>query len=101
MKDDKNQSLPYLDAISISFIRDKQTAFLRFLQGEIDFISGIDASYKDEVLTRDGKLQDSYKDKIKLSTSYYLNTEYLGFYMNDSIPLKVRKAINLGFDRKK
>ena len=54
-KDDKNQSLPYLDAISISFIRDKQTAFLRFLQGEIDFISGIDASYKDEVLTRDGK----------------------------------------------
>ncbi len=100
-KDDRNQSLPYLDAISISFIRDKQTAFLRFLQGEIDFISGIDASYKDEVLTRDGKLQDSYKDKIKLSTSYYLNTEYLGFYMNDSIPLKVRKAINLGFDRKK
>ena len=35
----------------------------------------------------------------------YLNTEYLGFYMNSELPElqsnRIRKAINIGFDRKK
>ena len=31
----------------------------------------------------------------------YLNTEYLGFLMNASIPLEIRQAINFGFDRVK
>ena len=55
------QGLPKLDAVSISFIKDKQAAFLAFLKGDLDFISGLDASYKDEVLTRSGSLQDNYR----------------------------------------
>lgn len=98
-------SIPYLDAIAITFIRDKQSAFLQFIQGKIDFISGIDASYKDEVLTVQGSLREKYQGKIKLQKNPYLNTEYLGFLMKEDdtvlINKKIRKAINYGFDRNK
>ncbi|MBP3253179.1 MAG: ABC transporter substrate-binding protein [Bacteroidales bacterium] len=106
-RDSSGKRLPYLDAINISFIVDKQSVFWEFIKGNIDFISGIDPNYKDEILTRSGTLQPKYKDKIKLLTQPYLNTEYLGFYLGNSDvnnPLNnklVRQAINYGFDRKK
>ena len=100
------QGLPKLDAVSISFIKDKQAAFLAFLKGDLDFISGLDASFKDEVLTTSGTLQENYLDKINLQSQPYLNTEYLGFLMDEnnlSVTQQkaVRKAINYGFDRVK
>ena len=100
------KGLPLLDAVSISFIKDKQSAFLEFLKGNLDFISGLDASYKDEVLEKNGQLKAVYADKIKLNTMPYLNTEYLGFLMDEnnlspSQHLAVRQAVNYGFDRKK
>lgn len=106
-KDSLGKRLPYLDAVAISFIVDKQSVFLEFVKGNIDFISGIDPNYKDEILTRSGKLQSKYKDKINLITQPYLNTEYLGFKMDvndEKNPLKdkkVRQAINYGFSRDK
>ena len=42
---------------------------------------------------------------LNLHTQDYLNTEYLGFYSKDTLSpiqhLKIRQAINYGFDRKK
>jgi peptide/nickel transport system substrate-binding protein len=100
MEDD--QHLPFLDAVAITFIKDKQSAFLQFIKGELDFISGIDASYKDEILTNTGDLQEKYKQKINLQSLPYLNTEYLGFLIdNKPLPLEIRQAINYGFDRVK
>lgn len=103
-----NERLPYLDAVNISFIIDKQSVFLEFAKGNIDFMSGIDASYKDELLTVNGKLNPKYENKFNLVTQAYLNTEYLGFLIDTSTknnnPLKikaVRQAINYGFDRVK
>lgn len=102
-KDAKGEQLPYLEAISIRFLPEKQNELLHFLQGSIDMISGLDASYKDELLTSDGKLQESYKDKINMLTGPYLNTEYLGFQMEtprqEIASKKLREAINIGFDR--
>ena len=99
------EKLPFLDGISISFLRDKQAAFLQFILGNLDFLSGIDASYKDEILTKDGSLNEKYINKINLSKQNYLNTEYLGFYSKDTLSpiknLKIRQAINYGFDREK
>ncbi len=103
-KDNKGRRLPYLEAIAIRFISDKQSEFLEFSKGEIDFISGIHNSYKDELLTRLGDLQEKYQAKIKMSKAPYLNTEYLGFLIhskNTTINKNLRKAINFGFDRKK
>jgi len=102
--------LPYLDAVAITFLPDKQSAFLEFMKGRLDFISGIESSYKDELLTRNGTLNPRHSKKIQLITQPYLNTEYLGFLLNPVFnktsddPLqnrKIRQAINYAFDRSK
>ncbi len=102
--------LPYLDAVSISFIKDKETSFFNFLQGDIDMVSGIDAINTDKVLTPNGTLKDIYKTKYTLQTQPYLKTDYLGFLIDENqVTLKnspsknkaLRQAISYGFDRKK
>lgn len=98
--------LPYIDGVKVTFIENKRNAFLKFLDGDLDFISGIDATYKDDVLTPDGSLQPNLTDKVQLLRSPYLNTEYLGFLLNPAKGnpalqnKKVRQAINYGIDRK-
>ena len=79
--DSRTQRLPYIDAVSISFIIDKQVAFMEFVKGKFDFMSGIDARYKDELLTRDGRLRQEYEDDIYLVREPYLNTEYFAFFL--------------------
>lgn len=109
-KDKQGNNLPYLDAVAITFIRDKQSEFMEFVKGNIDFISGLNAGYKDELITREGKLNPKYANKFKMLTQSYLNTEYLAFLVDTALgsvkssPLsikKIRQAINYGFDRKK
>ena len=104
-KDEKDQRLPYLEAVAITFLPDKQSEFLQFAQGNIDYVSGLDASYKDEILTANGELRDLYKKDVNMIRGPYLNTEYLAFYLDSDIPEiqseHIRKAINYGFDRKK
>lgn len=103
--DEHGNQLPYLEAVAITFLPDKQSEFLQFIQGKLDFVSGLDNSYKDEIVTTKGELQEKYKDQIKLVTSPYLNTEYLGFFMETEATEiqsnKLRQAINYGFDRVK
>lgn len=103
------QRLPYLDAVSISFINDRQTAFLEFIKGNLDLLTRVDASYRDELITPAGELQEKYHDKLKMITMPFLNSEYLGFFLGDSRPraknplldVRIRQAINYGFDREK
>jgi oligopeptide transport system substrate-binding protein len=109
-KDSAGKRLPYLDAVKITFFDNKATEFLLFRQGELDFINDIDASFKDEVLTKKGVLRKDWNGKIILQKHPYLNPEYLGM-LTDSTkdvvkqsPLRiraVRQAINYGFDREK
>ena len=107
---EQGSPLPHLDAISITFISDKQSEFLEFIKGELDFLSGLSPANKDELLTRTGRLNPRYKGEITMYTQPYLNTEYLGFLTDDSMEMArnspvsdklVRQAINYGFDRKK
>ena len=75
-----------------------------FLQGKLDFINSLDSSYKDELLTPIGELQPKYKEQLTMLKGPYLNTEYIGFYLESTNPAiqskKIREAINIGFDRK-
>lgn len=109
-KDINGQRLPYLDGVKISFYDSKATEFLLFRQGKLDFINDIDASFKDEVLTKNGTLRKDWQNKISLHTHPYLNIEYFGILVDEKNPLvassplrlqKIRQAINYGFDRKK
>ena len=102
--DENGQKLPYLEAVAIQFIPDIQSEFMLFLQGKLDFINSLDASYKDELLTPTGALQSKYKERINMLKGPYLNTEYIGFYLDADNPAiqseEIREAMNLGFDRK-
>jgi oligopeptide transport system substrate-binding protein len=109
-KDSAGNRLPYVDAVKISFFDNRATEFLLLQQGRLDFMNDIDPSFKDEVLNKKGELKKDWVGRIQLSKSPYLNTEYLGIVVDSSLPavkksplrlLKIRQAINYGFDRKK
>lgn len=99
--------LPYLDGIMVDNIKDKQIAFMKFVQGEYDFFNGIDVSIKDEMLNRDGTLREKYKADFDLIKSPFLNTEYLGFNIDpkfDRHPLNnlhIRKAVDFAINKEK
>src|SRR5690606_15339469 len=82
--DTSGNSLPYLDGVKVSFIESKETQYLKFLQGEIDFMSGLDKSYINELLTSEGNLQAKQASKMNLFKAPYLNTEYLGILSYNS-----------------
>ena len=104
-KDIEGRQLPYLEAVSVTFLPDKQSEFLQLVQGNIDFLSGLDPSFKDDIINPDGNLSERYKDKLTMESGDYLNTEYLGILMDSDnsevSSLNIRKAINYGFDRRK
>ncbi|MDE3214011.1 MAG: ABC transporter substrate-binding protein [Bacteroidota bacterium] len=109
-RDEKGNRLPYLDGIKVTFLENKATEFLEFQQGDLDFMNDIDGSFKDEVLTKQGQLRPQWKGKIVLVKHPYLNIEYLGILCDTTLDLvkhsplrdiRVRQAINYGFDRKK
>ena len=109
LRDEQGQNLPYLDAIKVNFVRDKSVMFLDFLKGEYDMISSLHPSYKDELLTLQGDLKSTYTDRFYLQKQDYLKTDYLGFFLDDSISNTnsfalqnklVRQAMNLAINRK-
>jgi peptide/nickel transport system substrate-binding protein len=108
-KDAQGVNLPYIDGVSITFIKDEEVEFLKFLKGELDFISGREGDNKEEIFTTKGTLKKDFSDRITMLTHPYLNTEYLGILVDEELdlvkdsPLKhklIRQAINYGFDRK-
>ncbi|HEV8084064.1 MAG TPA: ABC transporter substrate-binding protein [Chitinophagaceae bacterium] len=109
-RDSSGNRLPYLNGISVSFFENKATEFLEFQQRRLDFINDIDASFKDEVLTKKGELRKDWQGKIILEKHPYLNIEYLGILQDTTKEvvknsplrnLKIRQAINYGFNRRK
>ena len=106
--DGNGESLPKLDAINVSFIKDKKVAFLNFTKNNLHFISGLDETSKGVALTIDGVLKDKYKDQFVFEKSPFLNMEYLGFLLDEDSAIskndvlqnkKVRQALNYAIDR--
>ena len=90
--------MPYLDGIKVSFYDSKATEFLLFRQKKLDFINDIDASFKDEVLTKKGILHKEWEDKIQLQVNPYLNIEYLGILVDSSNELVKNSPLTLRKD---
>lgn len=109
-RDEQGIALPYLMAIKLSFYDNKATEFLEFRQGRLDFVNDIEASFKDEVLSKKGELKKEWVGRIVLNKHPYLNTEYLGILFDPenewvkASPVrlkKVRQAMNHAIDRRK
>lgn len=107
---DNNVRLPYLDAVKVTFITDKQSAFMNFIKKDLDFFYSVDGSYRDDILTKSGKMTSKYKGKFQLQKGSYLCTEYVGILVDTSKALvknsplrfkKVRQAINYAINRPK
>lgn len=107
-KDAAGKPLPYLDAVVVSFIADKNQAFRTFEQGKLDFLSGIEESSRDLVLNRDGSVKKEFSSKFQVSKVPYLNTEYLGFQLDPKaykggkhpfLDKRVRQAMNYAINR--
>lgn len=105
-----SSQLPYLDAIKVSFITDKQSAFMNFLKKDLDFFDKVDGSYRDDILTKSGKMTAKYKGKFNLKKGAYLCTEYVGILVDTNVAIvkhsplkykKVRQAINYAIDKPK
>ncbi len=109
-KDSAGNALPYLDAVKATFIPDKQTAFMEFLRKQLDYFNGIDGSYRDDILTKSGKMTTKYHGKFHLRKAPYLDTEYLGMLVDSNLAIvkssplkykKVRQAINYAINRER
>ncbi len=109
-RDSSGYALPYLDGIKVNFYDSKATEFLEFRQKRLDFINDVDASFKDEVLTKTGNLKKQWEGQVQLNKHPYLNIEYFGILFDSTnvllknSPLRrqaVRQAINYGINRKK
>ena len=70
----QGKALPIIDGIKITFMENKRNEYLQFLEGKLDFISGLDASYKDDLLNPDGQLKTEKQNKVVFLRSPYLNT---------------------------
>jgi len=90
-RDRAGRALPYLDAVAISFIADRKTEFLTFLQGKLDFLSGVREGSRDLILNADGSVRADFQGRFNLQKAPYLNTEYVGVQL-DSAKLSGEQA---------
>lgn len=101
--------LPYLEGVSISFIRSPKTEFFEFEQGRLDFVATIDASVFDQVMP-EGKLASKYADYHLIRTASQ-SVEYYGFLLDTTFAAAkespyssskfLRQALNYAIDREK
>jgi peptide/nickel transport system substrate-binding protein len=108
-KDEKGNRLPYLDAVSITFIRDKATELHQFLKGRLDMLSGLQPASMHKLLSNEGELKEEFKNDIYLQRMPWLKTDYIGILVDpDKKIVKnsllqnrlVRQAINFSINRK-
>ncbi|KXK56564.1 MAG: peptide/nickel transport system substrate-binding protein [Chlorobi bacterium OLB7] len=108
-RDAEGKQLPYLDGVQVSFIKDINTEFVEFEQGNLDMVSSIAPTRVDVVLSDDGlRLKEGYQ-QYRYFRVPALSTEYYGFQLDTASeggkasPLAsnryLRLALNYGIDR--
>jgi ABC-type transport system substrate-binding protein len=106
-KDEQGIPLPYLDALSISFIPSKQAEFMEFLQGNLDMFNGLESSFKDQVINKKAELMPKLRNDYVIEINEFLNTEFIGINVSqpDANPflaqVAFRKALSLAINRAK
>lgn len=82
---DKNQiHLPYLDGVYIELNKNKQNAFMGFMNKSLDFFNGVNLTTKDELFDKNGKLKPKYYEKLNCEISPFLNVEFIAFNLDSN-----------------
>ncbi len=104
---DKNKiQLPYLDGVYIELNKNKQNAFMGFMNQSLDFYNGVNLTTKDELFDKKGKLKTKYVEKINCDVSPFLNVEFIAFNLDSNFmdldPEKqkiLRKSLDLATNK--
>lgn len=102
-KDEFGNQLPFLDAISIQFIKDKKTELFEFRKGNLDMIYRLPTEYIIEILEETMPGANGEYSQFQLQRSPEMMTQFLtlnnqkGVFKNKY----VRKAFNFAIDRTK
>ena len=102
-KDEYGNQLPFLDAISIQFIKDKKTELFEFRKGNLDMIYRLPTDYILEILEEmNPENQGEYRE-YELQRVPEMATQFLTFNLKNPIfrDINVRKAFNYAIDREK
>lgn len=108
-RDAQGNRLPYLDSISVTFIRDLRTEFTEFQRGNLDMISGLEPTFVDAVFAPDGKSLTAEYSKYTLYLVPSMSITYYGFQLDPGTPggtgspfvdnRYLRRALNYAIDR--
>jgi peptide/nickel transport system substrate-binding protein len=104
--DEAGARLPYVDAVVISFVKDRNAEFLSLVKGELDMMSGTEGGFLTELVDPLGRVRAKYADRIHIVRAPALATAYLGFRV-DSVARgpwsepRLRRALGLAIDRQR
>ncbi len=102
-KDEFGNQLPFLDAVSIQFIKDKKTELFEFRKGNLEMIYRLPTEYIIEILEETMPGANGEYSQFQLQRSPEMMTQFLtlnnqsGVFKNKN----VRKAFNFAIDRTK
>lgn len=101
-KDQYGNSLPYLDAIQVSFIKEKKTELLEFKKGNMDMVYQLPFEMISEVSGDLDQAKNEY-NKFQLQITPALAIQYYGFQHQSELfhNKELRLAINYAIDRQK
>lgn len=98
---DKNKKLPYLDKVVCYLVKQHVSAWLLFLQGNLD-LSSVDKNNFETVINKGSKLAPALKKRgIRMLKSPEFQINYIGFSLTDPLladNLNLRKAISLAYN---
>lgn len=103
VKDSEGNQLPFVDAVSIQFIKDKKTELFEFRKGNLDMIYRLPTEYIIEILEETMPGANGEYSQFQLQRSPEMMTQFLtlnnqkGVFKNKN----VRKAFNFAIDRTK
>ncbi len=102
-KDAFGNSLPFLDAIIIQFIKDKKTELFEFRKGNLEMLYRLPTDYIIEILEETASGNVSEFQRYELQRVPEMMTQFLTFNMMDPIfrDINVRKAFSYAIDREK
>lgn len=91
-----------IDELRFMVIDDVSTAWLMFLNGELDYLGGISRDNWDAVVGKDGALHPQLKNRgMTLMSTVSLSVYYIGINMKDPVlgpNRRLRQALNCAFD---
>ncbi len=100
--DEFGNALPYLDALQMSFVKDKKSELLNFKNGDLDMIFTLPIDMYGDVMgsldETTGKEVMSYRPQVMPS----LSVHYYAFQHSNELfkDVRIRKAFNLAVDRR-